>query len=129
MNLLIDTCTFLCLVQTPARIPRKARGWIEDGDNDVFLSHLSLWEIIIKYQVGRLPLPSPPNPFVLEQCKLHRIELLPMTLPDILGVAQLPMLHADPFDRLLIAQAMAQDMTILTSDAKIRRYTGRAVWE
>lgn len=122
MNLLLDTCIFLWFISGDQRLPASMREAIRDPANAVHLSVVSLWEIIVKCQLGKLPLPRPPDQYIPEQRERHRIASLPLEEDSVARLRQLPPLHRDPFDRMLICQALARDFTLLTVDDKIRAY-------
>ncbi len=128
MRLLLDTVAFLWLAEDDARLSAVAREAIVDPANDVFLSAASAWEIAIKHGLGRLRLHMPPDEYVPEQRLLHRIETLGIDEDATLQVGKLPDLHRDPFDRLLIAQAIVRGLTIVTPDRLIRGYTVPILW-
>ena len=128
MRLLLDTVAFLWLAEDDARLSAVAREAIVDPANDVFLSAASAWEIAIKHGLGRLRLHMPPDEYVPEQRLLHRIETLGIDEDATLQVGKLPDLHRDPFDRLLIAQAIVHGLTIVTPDRLIRGYTVPILW-
>ena len=122
MNLLLDTCIFLWFISGDQRLPASMREAIRDPANAVHLSAVSLWEIIVKYQLGKLSLPRPPEQYIPEQRQRHRIASLPLDEDSVARLQQLPPLHRDPFDRMLICQALARNLTLLTVDDKIRAY-------
>ena len=122
MNLLLDTCIFLWFISGDQRLPKSMREAIRDPANAVHLSAVSLWEIIVKHQLGKLSLPQPPEHYIPEQRKRHRIASLPLEEDSVARLQQLPPLHRDPFDRMLICQALAREFTLLTVDDKIRAY-------
>jgi PIN domain nuclease of toxin-antitoxin system len=122
VKILLDTCTFLWLtLDAPALSPR-ARQLLGEPDPEVYLSPVSAWEISVKHTLGRLPLPAPPAAFVPAQRQGHGVLILPLEETAALQEASLPRLHKDPFDRLLICQAIVHDLVILTPDSAIRRY-------
>ncbi len=100
-----------------------------DPGNEIFLSAISSWEIALKNSIGKLPLPGPsPAEFIVEQRKAHAIESLPLDEEASLYIPLLPKLHDDPFDRLLICQAIVHGLVILTPDRMIRQYPVRTSW-
>ena len=99
-----------------------------DPENDVYLSAVSAWEISVKHALGRLPLQDSPERFVAEQKKQQGIEELPLDEESALHLARLPMLHKDPFDRMLVCQAITQGLLLLTSDELISQYPVRTAW-
>ena len=123
MLLLLDTHVFLWLITGDSRFPSRFYDAFVDPENKVYLSAASLWEITIKYDLGKLPLPEPPETYVPRQRKLHRIESLAITETGLTNLASLPNLHRDPFDRCLISQALGHGMTIVTTDQEIIKYS------
>jgi len=125
---LLDTCTFLWLVAGSDSLPEAVRDIIRNPDNAVFLSVVSAWEIVVKHGSGRLPLPQKPDLFVRKQREDHLLESLPLLEAHVLTLIKLPGIHHDPFDRMLICQAVAEGLTILTPDEAITQYPIRTVW-
>lgn len=128
MKLLLDTCTFLWIITDSAELSSNAKLLFTEPDNEVYLSVVSLWEILVKNKIGRLPLPAPANEFVVEQRKLHCIESLALQEEAIVQLPRLPEYHKDPFDRMLICQAIANGLTIVTPDSDIKQYPLATVW-
>ncbi len=128
MRILLDTCTFLWIITAEQKLSSNARELFVDPFNDVFLSSVSSWEIVVKYTLGRLPLPETPEKFIPTQRKLHKIESLALQEDAALHLAKLPDYHKDPFDRMIVCQALVHGMTILTPDEAIRRYPARTTW-
>jgi PIN domain nuclease of toxin-antitoxin system len=122
MSLLLDTHIFLWFIIGDSKLPQRMREAVSDPENEVFLSVVSLWEIIIKYALGHLLLPKPPETYVPAQRKFFSIESLPVNEGSVFQVAKLPPLHRDPFDRLLIGQAIEHDLRLVTVDTAIRAY-------
>lgn len=127
MKLLLDTCTFLWLAGGVPLSPAAADA-IRDPLNDVFLSGASVWEIVTKYRNGRLPLPEPPERLIPTERRLRGIAELPFDEESALYGLRLPPLHRDPFDRMLIAQAVASGLAIATPDPLIAQYPVRIIW-
>lgn len=121
MKVLLDTHIFLWLQTDPARL-RGRQSIVEDRANTLLLSAASAWEIAIKYALGRLDLPDPPADYVPERLRLLDGEAVPIEHRHALAVAELPLLHRDPFDRLLVAQAKLLDIPIVTADPRIAQY-------
>jgi PIN domain nuclease of toxin-antitoxin system len=121
VKVLLDTHIFLWLQTDPARL-RGRRSIVEDRANTLLLSAASAWEIAIKYALGRLDLPDPPADYVPERLRLLDGETVPIEHRHALAVAELPLLHRDPFDRVLIAQARLLDVPIMTADPRIAQY-------
>lgn len=118
MRLLLDTHALLWTLLERKRLSATATEAIEDGANDVFVSVVSVWEIEIKLAKGKLPIPGTLKEALSEQ----RFESLPVTLRHVLAVESLPRHHRDPFDRMLIAQAQLDGLTLVSSDSEIRHY-------
>lgn len=128
MKLLLDTCAFLWIITGSNKLSNKAKEAFQDPDNEVYLSTISLWEILIKNKLGKLPLPDIPEQFLLEQTQLHRIMSLPLEEMAVMQLLRLPDYHQDPFDRMLICQAIATGLTILTPDILIKQYPILTFW-
>ena len=122
MRLLLDTHIFLWFIVGDSKLPMRMREAISDPENEVYLSVVSLWEIIIKYALGHLPLPQPSEIYVPAQRKRFSVESLPVDEDSVFQVAKLPPLHRDPFDRLLIGQAIEHNLKLVTVDTAIRVY-------
>ena len=122
MKLLLDTHIFLWFISGDKRLPEAMRDSIRDFDNEVYLSVVSLWEAIIKYQLGKLPLPKPPENYLPIQRELHQISSLSLDEASVSQLANLPPIHRDPFDRMLICQAIKYGLTIVTVDNVICNY-------
>jgi PIN domain nuclease of toxin-antitoxin system len=122
MKLLLDTHVFLWFLADDPHLPTAWRSTIRDPKHEVFLSVVSLWEAIIKHQIGKLPLPQSPELYLTAQRERHRIASLPVDEASVCRLVQLPALHRDPFDRLLIAQALEHQITLVTVDDAIRAY-------
>jgi PIN domain nuclease of toxin-antitoxin system len=127
VKLLLDTCAFLRLAGSNPLPPRAAEA-IRASSNEVFLSAVSVWEIVTKHQAGKLPLPCSPARLVPEECARRGVAHLPFDDGAALQLLKLPALHRDPFDRMLICQAIAEGMAILTPDPLIEQYPIRVIW-
>jgi PIN domain nuclease of toxin-antitoxin system len=128
MNILLDTCSFLWIVSGSPELSVNARSLFEDPANDVYLSVSSAWEIIVKHNLGKLPLPELPHDFIKNNRISHLIETLPLDEASVLQLSRLPEYHKDPFDRIIICQAIANGMAILTPDKHISSYPVRVEW-
>jgi len=128
VRLLLDTHAFLWWVIDAPDLSRKARAAIADAGNECFLSVASCWEIAIKRSLGKLELPGPVDRFLAEQVAVNRFRLLEIDFRHVVRVADLPFLHRDPFDRLLVAQAIAEDLTLVSNEALFRRYGAKRLW-
>lgn len=119
---LIDTHVWLWMQVEPARIEANVLRLIEDESNELLLSAASSWEIAIKHRLGKLRLPKPPAVYVPERMRRSNTTPLPIEHDHALRVAGLPDHHRDPFDRLIIAQAQAMDLPIVTADDQFVPY-------
>lgn len=128
MNLLLDTVTYLDSALAPQDISARARALILDPENDLYVSTVSFWEVAIKYSIGKLALPESPDHFLRKIRDKLGAEILPLDEESALHVIRLPMLHRDPFDRILICQAIVNGMVFLTSDSRISLYPVRTAW-
>lgn len=128
MKLLLDTCTFLWVISSSPRLSARAGELFRDPDNEVFLSAVSAWEIAVKYSLGSLPLPAPPLEIVPKERELHGIAPLQLTEEAALYLQKLPQLHRDPFDRMLVCQAITNGLAILTPDPLISQYGVLTSW-
>lgn len=128
MRLLLDTHSFLWFIGGDERLSEVARELISDIDNEVLLSLGSLWEIAIKVSIGKLALGKPFEELIPEQLVLNEIAVLPIGLDDLSLVAKLPFHHRDPFDRLIIAQAITGELPIVGKDAEFTQYSVELIW-
>lgn len=128
MKLLLDTCTFLWILDEAPELSARARELFTAAGNEVYLSSVSTWEIAVKHALGRLPLPEPPAAFIPSMRAAHGVEPLDLDEESTLYVGRLPPIHGDPFDRMLICQALVHDLVILTPDDKIHDYPVRVAW-
>ncbi|MFN0279580.1 MAG: type II toxin-antitoxin system VapC family toxin [Pyrinomonadaceae bacterium] len=122
-KVLIDTQIFLWTFLEPKRFKLSAKTFFQESNNkEFYLSHVSSWEIAIKYGIGKLKLPKPPEELIREILFLSGYEQLPIRLHHIFGTYSLPLIHRDPFDRLLVSQAKEEKMTLLTTDKNLMKY-------
>jgi PIN domain nuclease of toxin-antitoxin system len=128
VRLLLDTCTFLWITTGSSRLSKHAAQWFSDPANDVFLSAVSSWEIAVKYALDTLRLPASPLEFIPSQREAHGIVALPLTEEEVLYLPKIPKLHRDPFDRMLICQAVVNGFAVLTPDELISQYPIRTLW-
>jgi PIN domain nuclease of toxin-antitoxin system len=122
MRLLLDTHIFLWYLSADPRLPAAVRDAIRDPANEVYLSVASVWEAVIKCGLGKLPLPAAPAEYLPRQREAHQIASLPLEEGALTHLAGLPVLHRDPFDRILIAQALHHGLTLVTLDEAVRAY-------
>lgn len=128
MKLLLDTCAFLWIIRGRPEASSTAIALFSNPSNEVFLSSVSAWEIAVKHRLGKLPLGDLPERYIPNERKKHRIDSLPLDESDTLLLDKIPLLHHDPFDRMLICQAIAHHMTILTPDPLIAQYPVLTRW-
>jgi PIN domain nuclease of toxin-antitoxin system len=128
LKLLLDTCTFLWFNAGSRLLSPSAKALCLDTENDLYLSSISAWEITLKYMAGRLYLPEPAETYVPSRREANGISSLELNEEVVLQLPKLPPLHADPFDRMLVCQAIVHGLTILTSDEWITRYPVRVMW-
>jgi PIN domain nuclease of toxin-antitoxin system len=122
MRLLLDTHIFLWFVSADSRSPADRWDSIRDAGNAAFLSVVSIWEAIVKHRLGRLPLPHPPELYLPAQRARHQIASLLLDESSICQLATLPSVHRDPFDRMLVCQAIEHRLTLITVDPVFREY-------
>jgi len=128
LKILLDTCAFLWIITDDSRLSQRARELFVDPENEAYLSVASIWEIVIKYKLGKLSLPERPEKYIPSKREQHEIDSLPLDEEATLYLAKLPDLHKDPFDRILICQAIVAGLVILTPDDLITQYPLRCVW-
>jgi PIN domain nuclease of toxin-antitoxin system len=122
MRLLLDTHVFLWYITADPKLPTTFQVATQDSANEVYLSVASVWEAVIKYNLGKLPLPTPPADFLPRQRERHGISSLLIDEGAMPHLASLPPLHRDPFDRLLVAQALQHGLTVATADPEVAAY-------
>lgn len=122
MNLLLDTHIFLWWATEPHKLSVSVLDALQDQANRLVLSVVSIWEMQMKKQLGQLTLPVSAKEFVTIQCATNGIDILPVVERHVWSLDQLPVLHKDPFDRLLAAQTLAEGYTLVTSDRLLRQY-------
>ena len=128
MRVLLDTHAFLWWIGDDPRLSERAREVLSDGDNDLVFSAASGWEIAIKARLGRLHVPGDLNTYLFRQLTENYTSVLPVHLSHALRVHALPDHHRDPFDRLLVAQAIVEEIPLLSADPRIARYPVEIVW-
>ena len=128
MNLLLDTCTFLWLALPQGKLSDQASLQINNPDNTLYLSDISIWEICLKYSVGKLPLPDAPRQWLPRRLTFFQVKPQALTHAAIYLSGELPRVHADPFDRLLAAQALEAGMTLLSPDTPLSLLGASRVW-
>ncbi|MDJ0678348.1 MAG: type II toxin-antitoxin system VapC family toxin [Xenococcaceae cyanobacterium MO_167.B52] len=122
MKLLLDTHCWLWWLSEPQKLTSSMQQAIADPNNELFLSVASIWEIAIKVAIDKLTIPQPLPQLVAEQLSLDGINTLDIRMIHVLKIEELPLHHQDPFDRILIAQAICENLTIITRDKKFVPY-------
>jgi PIN domain nuclease of toxin-antitoxin system len=128
VKVLLDTHTFLWWVADDPQISVTAKNIIVNPDNDIYLSVISAWEIIIKVGTGKLSLSEPPEIYIPNPIASNQFEILPVQISHILKINSLHNFHKDPFDRLLIAQSLVEDFSLITIDSAITQYPVKTIW-
>jgi PIN domain nuclease of toxin-antitoxin system len=122
MRLLLDTHTFLWWATSPDLLPERAKTVIAAAESEVYLSAASAWEVRIKEGIRRLTLSVPWETIVQREVLTNGVQLLPITFRHTHRLPGLPLIHRDPFDRILMAQALSEDLTLVSGDARISEY-------
>jgi len=128
MRVLLDTHAFLWWITDDERLSAPARAAIAAGGNEVFVSAASSWEVATKSRMGRLPIPEPWDEFISTQLEKNAFKPLAVTMRHTFGLTSLPELHRDPFDRMLVAQALAEEMPLVSGDRVIQAYPVSTIW-
>lgn len=128
MKYLLDTGVWLWSVGESERMPAAALEILADRNQEIFLSAVTSWELAIKVSTGKLELPEPPTTYVPSRMAMQGLRPLAISHEHAALVFRLPHHHRDPFDRLLIAQALVEDLTILTADREFRKYDVPILW-
>ena len=128
MKLLLDTHAFLWWITDDPQLSTKARELISGSHNTMYWSAANSWEVSIKYALGRLPLPETPEEFLPVELVKNRIESLSVIDTHAFQAGRLPRHHADPFDRMLVAQAQIESLGILSNDRKLTHYDVDILW-
>ena len=124
MKLLLDTHIFLWYITDDPRLTPPIIAIIRDPFNEVYLSVISIWEVIVKCKLGKLYLPQSPDIYIPQQRQRHKIESIPIDEDSVVKLIKLPLLHKDPFDRMLLCQALQYDLTVVSVDEAVRAYSG-----
>jgi len=128
MNILLDTCSFLWMIDEVARLSPSLRSALEDGDNRIVLHQASSWEIQLKHQIGKLPLKRCPEETIRLGLELHGVEYQRLGDAEIWHLQKLPDLHRDPFDRILISYALLEGLKFASPDPQAKRYPVPIIW-
>jgi PIN domain nuclease of toxin-antitoxin system len=128
MKYLLDTMAWMWSVGPTEKLGKLALEILSNGEEELYLSAASSWEVVIKTQLGKFELPEPPVTYIPKRLSAQGIRALSVTQGHTLKVYELPRHHADPFDRLIIAQAVVEEMTILTADRIFEKYPVKILW-
>lgn len=128
MRLLLDTHAFLWWVADDERLSPRAAALIAEPSNEVLVSAATAWEVVVKSALGRVEVPTPVDRFLTAQIEANAFIPLPIHMRHALGLAALPQIHRDPFDRILVAQAVAEDLTIVSRDRVMDGYPVTVEW-
>ncbi len=129
MKFLLDTCTLLWLSLNSKKLTRRVRDICSDDDTVLILSTVSCWEIVHKIQAGKLKLSNSGRDFLREAVDRLNLDLLPLDFESTIRLSYLPVLHRDPFDRMLASAAIENELPMLTPDLKIAQYGVKTVWD
>ena len=127
MNLLLDTHTFIWFITGSEQLGKTARRMIENPDNESFISMASIWEMAVKVNIGKLELGKPFEK-VIDDVNENGFQILPINFSHLVKYVDLELHHSDPFDRLIVAQAMTDNMIIITGDKYIKKYGVKTLW-
>ena len=125
---LLDTCTFLWNAQQPALVSASAAEVLNDPANDLFVSDVSVWKVVLKHTKGKLDLPDKPRVWIPQKFTHHQLLRLPLSHDTLFRCGELPRVHNDPFDRLLAAQAIEEGMTLLLPDEPLSLLGAARIW-
>jgi len=128
MRILFDTHAFLWAIENDAKLSLRARQVFSHTGNEVLLSVASIWEILLKVETGKLRSVGATSSFIRTQCRKACITILPILLEHVLRLESLPVHHRDPFDRIILAQALEERIPIVSVDAKFRQYPVEVLW-
>ena len=126
MKILIDTHVMLWGIQDPDKVSSRVRTLLPKAD--VWISVVSLWEIIMKVQIGKLVLPTPVGDYLAAKLKMNGVSVLPLSFAHVRRLEGIPMHHRDPFDRILIAQSLEEKLPLVTADAAFKNYPVQTIW-
>ncbi|MGB5745539.1 MAG: type II toxin-antitoxin system VapC family toxin [Desulfobacterales bacterium] len=128
MKYLLDTHAFLWFVSDDNKLSPKAKSIIKDHNNEIYFSAASAWEISIKIRLGRLTMEENLEPFIVAQLAENNFQTLSITILHSIYTSKLPEIHKDPFDRMIIAQSKAENMSLISKDKNIKKYKTPVVW-
>jgi PIN domain nuclease of toxin-antitoxin system len=128
VNYLLDTMIWLWSVDSVEKLNQECRDILENGREEIYFSAATAWEISIKARLGKLHLPGPPAQVIPAFMAKQGLRPLPVTHLHAVKVCDLPLHHIDPFDRLIIAQAISEEMAVLTANSDFRKYPVKVLW-
>ena len=128
MNRLLDSCSLIWLASDPKQLSEAATAAINDPASVLFVSHASLWEITLKHGAGKLVLPDPPRIWWAEQVRRWKLLELPITAEALFRGGELPRHYKDPFDRVILAQALVEGMAVISPDVEFPAYGVPLIW-
>ena len=128
MKILLDTNAFLWAATSDVRLSSRARELLLAEDSELFVSVASLWEMTIKFQIGKLKLPTGLEQFIGKQLSETALSVLSIHPEHITALSAVPLLHRDPFDRMLVAQSLSERMPLMGSDKEMGRYPVEIIW-
>jgi PIN domain nuclease of toxin-antitoxin system len=128
VRLLVDTHCWLWYLLAPERLNSKAQEILREPGNEIFFSAASVWEIVVKYALGKLELPLPPSKYIPDRIATLGHQSLPIRQDHVIRIEALPLHHRDPFDRILVAQAQAESLSLLTADGALMAYDVTVLW-
>lgn len=128
MRLLLDTHCWLWYLLSPPKLNQVSRQLLQDPEQEIYLSAASVWEIVIKYDLGQLELPLAPTEYIPKRLEALGHKSLPISQEHVLHIEKLPLHHKDPFDRVLIAQAQVEGLQLVTADEILKRYDVSMIW-
>jgi len=128
VKLLLDTHTFLWLAEDSPKLSSTVKILLDNEDHQLFLSTASVWEMQIKVNTGKLKLGQILSEIIAQQQQINELKILPIKLEHIWQLKNLPLHHKDPFDRMIISQAITEDLPVLTIDSKFNQYPINTIW-
>jgi len=128
VKVLLDTHTFLWAIRADERLSSRAREIFIAGRNELLLSVASIWEILLKVQVGKIRFEEPAVGYLKRQIFKNNIRMLPILMDHVAHLESLPLHHRDPFDRILVAQSMEENLSLLTADPLMKSYSVSVIW-
>ncbi len=128
MRFMLDTHVFLWMISALEKLSQTAKDIIQNPDNTLFISAISGWEIVIKHKLGKLELPDNAGKYLLEQMRMNGIKDIPVLMEHSLKVLDLPDIHKDPFDRMIISQSSVEQIPVISGDQSIAQYNINVIW-